>query len=271
MRLLGSVVLVGRGSGARARRHRARRRSRRLLGRRARARDVASANHRRARRSHGAAEPRDRRHRPAHVRRARRRRSGRDSASSRSRSTTPSRRSSRSESIDDVDRLPRVALRQGDDGRRRRRARAGAYLNCPFTREQYEAFIDALIAADQHHGARVRRGAVLRGMHARRGDGAARARDAALRPDEARRAARSAHRPRGVRRRAASHGGSRRPHVEHRRIPDAAAHSGAAARVPDDSRASRTPSSCASDRSTGTRTSIRRRRSRRICRCATIR
>jgi methylenetetrahydrofolate--tRNA-(uracil-5-)-methyltransferase len=28
----------------------------------------------------------------------------------------------------------------------------GAYLNCPFTREQYEAFIDALIAADQHHG-----------------------------------------------------------------------------------------------------------------------
>ena len=27
----------------------------------------------------------------------------------------------------------------------------GAYINCPFTREQYEAFIDALIAADQHH------------------------------------------------------------------------------------------------------------------------
>jgi methylenetetrahydrofolate--tRNA-(uracil-5-)-methyltransferase len=28
----------------------------------------------------------------------------------------------------------------------------GAYLNCPFTREQYEAFIDAMVAADQHHG-----------------------------------------------------------------------------------------------------------------------
>jgi len=28
----------------------------------------------------------------------------------------------------------------------------GAYLNCPFTRDQYEAFIDALTAADQHHG-----------------------------------------------------------------------------------------------------------------------
>jgi methylenetetrahydrofolate--tRNA-(uracil-5-)-methyltransferase len=28
----------------------------------------------------------------------------------------------------------------------------GAYLNCPFTHDQYEAFIDALTAADQHHG-----------------------------------------------------------------------------------------------------------------------
>jgi len=28
----------------------------------------------------------------------------------------------------------------------------GAYLNCAFTRDQYEAFLDALIAADQHHG-----------------------------------------------------------------------------------------------------------------------
>jgi len=31
-------------------------------------------------------------------------------------------------------------------------ATEGAYLNCPFTREQYEAFLDALVAADQHHG-----------------------------------------------------------------------------------------------------------------------
>ena len=28
----------------------------------------------------------------------------------------------------------------------------GAYLNCPMTREQYEAFLDALLAADQYHG-----------------------------------------------------------------------------------------------------------------------
>ena len=28
----------------------------------------------------------------------------------------------------------------------------GAYLNCPFTRDEYEAFLDALIAADQYEG-----------------------------------------------------------------------------------------------------------------------
>jgi methylenetetrahydrofolate--tRNA-(uracil-5-)-methyltransferase len=28
----------------------------------------------------------------------------------------------------------------------------GAYVNCPFTREQYEAFLDALVAADQYEG-----------------------------------------------------------------------------------------------------------------------
>ncbi len=28
----------------------------------------------------------------------------------------------------------------------------GAYVNCPFTREEYDAFLDALITADQHHG-----------------------------------------------------------------------------------------------------------------------
>ncbi len=28
----------------------------------------------------------------------------------------------------------------------------GADLNCPFTRDEYEAFLDALIAADQYHG-----------------------------------------------------------------------------------------------------------------------
>ncbi len=31
-------------------------------------------------------------------------------------------------------------------------AEEGAYLNCPMNREEYEAFIDALVAADQFHG-----------------------------------------------------------------------------------------------------------------------
>jgi len=38
---------------------------------------------------------------------------------------------------------------QGADGRLERKSWAGAYLNCPMTREQYDAFIDALIQADQ--------------------------------------------------------------------------------------------------------------------------
>ena len=28
----------------------------------------------------------------------------------------------------------------------------GAYLNCPFTREEYEAFVDAIVTADEYHG-----------------------------------------------------------------------------------------------------------------------
>jgi len=41
--------------------------------------------------------------------------------------------------------MPGANPSDGEDGE-------GAYLNCPFTREQYEAFLDALVAADQHHG-----------------------------------------------------------------------------------------------------------------------
>src|SRR5215468_7478495 len=52
------------------------------------------------------------------------------------------------ESIDEsvVFRASRYGKETMDD------AEGGAYLNCPFTREQYEAFIDAIVAADQHHG-----------------------------------------------------------------------------------------------------------------------
>ena len=53
------------------------------------------------------------------------------------------------ESIDDAivfraSRYGKETMEGADDG--------GAYLNCPMTREQYDAFLDALIAADQYHG-----------------------------------------------------------------------------------------------------------------------
>ena len=109
------------------------------------------------------------------------------------------------------------------------------------------------IAADQFTGARVRPGAVLRGLPAGRGDGAARAGDAPLRADEAGRPARSAHRARAVRGGAAAPGGPRGPDVEPGRLPDPAPDSGAAAGVPHDSRARGRRSSCASAASTATR------------------
>src|SRR3954467_11277289 len=53
------------------------------------------------------------------------------------------------ESIDDsivfrASRYGKETMDGADDG--------GAYLNCPMSREQYDAFLDALIAADQYHG-----------------------------------------------------------------------------------------------------------------------
>ena len=110
----------------------------------------------------------------------------------------------------------------------------GAYLNCPMSREQYDAFIDALIAADQYHGHEFDEVPYFEGCMPVEEMAQARAGDAALRSDEAGRPARSAHRARAARRRAAAAGGSRRPHVEPGRLPDAPPDSGAAARVPDD-------------------------------------
>src|SRR2546423_677020 len=73
-------------------------------------------------------------------------------------------------------------------------------------------------------------------MHARRSDGSARPRHSSLRPAETCRAAGSANGSRCLRRGAAPTGGSRGADVEPRRIPDALADPGAAARRPDDSR-----------------------------------
>ena len=119
----------------------------------------------------------------------------------------------------------------------RQRAKATDYLNAPMSREQYEAFIDALIDRRPVPRPRVRRGALLRGLPAGRGDGQARPGDAALRADEAGRACRSAHRPRPVGRGAAPARGQGRADVEPGRLPDPAPDSRAAAGVPDDPRA----------------------------------
>ncbi len=61
------------------------------------------------------------------------------------------------ESIDDsivfrASRYGKETMPGANQGDRDDGAGEGAYLNCPFTREQYEAFLDALVAADQHHG-----------------------------------------------------------------------------------------------------------------------
>ena len=160
----------------------------------------APAHHRRPRRSAGAAGRRRRARRsspPARSRPTRcRRPSRRSSAASTSPSTTPSARSC----------LPRASIARrcsaprggtGAWGRPRRRApprrravggRAcglddgqGDYLNCPMTRDEYEAFYDALVARGIRDGPRLRHGDVLRRVPADRGDGASRPRHAALR------------------------------------------------------------------------------------------
>ena len=97
------------------------------------------------------------------------------------------------------------------------------YINCPMDREQYEAFVAALERRRKDRVQGVGEGhALLRRLHADRGDGVARARDLALRPDEAGRPRRSAHRPLALRVRPAAPGQCARHLVEHRRLPDQA-------------------------------------------------
>ena len=113
----------------------------------------------------------------------------------------------------------------------------GDYLNCPFTRDEYARFYEALVARRVGAGARLRQGEVLRGLPADRGDGAPRRRHAAVRADEAGRPRRSAHRPRAVRRGAAAAGQPRRRSLQPGRLPDADQVGRAGARAAADSRA----------------------------------
>ena len=58
------------------------------------------------------------------------------------------------------------------------------YINCPMTREEYDAFYDALMVCRACSGKRVGEAVVLSGVHADRGTGAKWTRHAALRADE---------------------------------------------------------------------------------------
>jgi methylenetetrahydrofolate--tRNA-(uracil-5-)-methyltransferase len=94
----------------------------------------------------------------------------------------------------------------------------GDYLNCPLTRDEYEAFYQALVTAESatvHDFDKERffEGCLPIEVMAHRGR-----RYAALRPDEAGRARRSAHRARAIRRRPAAAGQPRRRSLQPGRI-----------------------------------------------------
>ncbi len=59
------------------------------------------------------------------------------------------------------------------------------YINCPLDKDQYESFIAALLAAEKTAFKEFEGTTLFRGLPSHRGDGRARARDAALRADEA--------------------------------------------------------------------------------------
>ena len=61
----------------------------------------------------------------------------------------------------------------------------GDYLNCPMTQDEYERVLRRAGRRGIRDGPRLRQGEVLRGLPADRGDGASRARHAAVRADEA--------------------------------------------------------------------------------------
>ena len=110
----------------------------------------------------------------------------------------------------------------------------GDYLNCPMTRTSTARSTTRSSHARVGDRARLRQGAVLRGLPADRGAGAPRRRHAAVRPDEAGRPRRPAHRAPAVRRRAAAPGHARRRSLQPRRVPDAAEVGRAGARAADD-------------------------------------
>ena len=104
-----------------------------------------------ARRGDDTPRGRHRRDRPADIRRHSRARSPRRSASSRWHSTTPSRPIVAGDSIDEdiTFRASRYGKETMPNAATDVDSEAGAYINCPMTHEQYDAFLDALLEADQ--------------------------------------------------------------------------------------------------------------------------
>ena len=108
------------------------------------------------------------------------------------------------------------------------------YINCPLTREQYDAFVDALLAGDKIVVPRMgSEHALFRRLPADRGDGGARARDLAPWADEAVRPHQSAPADsESLRGRATAPGQQARHAVQHGRLPDQAETRRSGARVP---------------------------------------
>jgi methylenetetrahydrofolate--tRNA-(uracil-5-)-methyltransferase len=146
------------------------------------------------------------------------------------------------------------------------------YINCPLDRDAIRGVRRRALAGEKTQFKEWERDhALFRGLPAGRGDGRARARDAALRADEAGRAARSARtRREAACRRAAAAGQCAGHALQHGRVPDEAEARRAEAHLPHDPRArgaefarlggcTATPSSTARGCSTGSCASRRRR------------
>ena len=112
-----------------------------------------------------------------------------------------------------------------------------AYLNCPFTKDEYQAFYDALLAGRTGAPARARsQSPLLRRLPADRSPGRARPQNAVLRPDEAGRPDRPAHGPPALGLLAASAGEPSGNALLDGRLPDAHEVGRPEARLPADPR-----------------------------------
>ena len=130
---------------------------------------------------------------------------------------------------------------RGTDDRLWRRRRPGRLSELSVDARGVRAILRRAHARRVGDRARLRQGAVLRGLPADRSDGAPGRRHAALRADEAGRPGRSADRPRAVRRRAAAAGQPGRRPLQPRGLSDAAqvGRAGAGAAADSRSRAGR--------------------------------